>query len=604
MSQNKIRLRPLIPTSTGIFCHLLTIDETKIVINCGIDKNFDFNIYDNVKNIIETADCILLTSFELSCIGAIGLFKESVIYCSIPTAILGKIILEEANHILGSKFLTNFIPRQVKYSQPFKINDVDIVSFNTGYVVGNSSFRITHGSESISVCYNFNHRKENFLDGLMTSAIENTDIVITNTIYVHTPTHNIKSRNDILQQIISNTSGSVVIAVNYSRFFEILACLYNFKITVVSKNSKMLVERVKSMVEWAGSKATEIIPLFDVEYCKVSEIEDQKLIIVVDDFSNDGYLGSVLEKLNSENNSIVAVYPKKIEFDKLKIYGFSYTKIEDVEDVITVEIDSEESDENRKYHWSKEKKTFFVNGQLKTKDYFPFIKRRRQNNEYGEKVNFEFSKKVEEVELKPGKVVSEEEIEELFLVKTGLQPNLKVYEIECHGNSDLNSARTVLESLQPSKIIFTNDSVEDSLFLSSYFLFNENSIQSYVCDKEIFFNSLGRIQKALVSEKAMELNKKKLADKNVICFKAIKNDNLIDCIGPSNPIVIGKINSEIIRKSLIELGFQVETSEDKLIVNEALEIKFEENNLSVFSSENNLLVSVREVLYKYICIVR
>lgn len=603
MSQKKIELKSLISTSTGIFCHLLTINETKIVINCGLGIDFNYSIYDSIKQTIEEADCILLTSFDLCCMGAIGLFENSVIYCSIPTAILGKIILDELHHYLGNMVLTSFIPRQVKYSQPFKINSLDIISYNAGYVIGNSAFKISDESESISICFNFNHRKENFLDGFTASGIENTDIFVTNSSYVQVPPHTVRSRDENIHQAISNTSGTVIISVTYTRFFEVLACLNNHKITLVSKNSKMLVERVKSMVEWAGSKSAEIIPALDVEYCKISELKSQRIIVVVDDFENDGYLGSVLDRFNNENNTFISIAPKKVDFEKLKIYQYSYKKNVIVEEIEEVEEDTEESDEIEKYHWSKEKSTLFISDFLDIKDYFPFVKRRRHNNEYGEKVNFQFAKKIEEVELKPSKFIANEEIEDMKLIKTGINPFIKVKSIEYYGISDFSSSKTVLEGLNAKKIVFTNDFNENALFLSSCIAFNRQGTKSYVCNNEILFNAASGTQKVTVSEKAMEMKLKRLRDKNIANFRANRNENFVDCVGESTPIVIGNINTEVIKKSLIELGFQVEEIGEKLVVNDTLDLEFKESSLAMHSSDNGLLLSVREILYKYICII-
>lgn len=603
MNQKKTELRPLIPTSTGIYCHLLTINNTKIVINCGLSINFNYSIYDDVKEIIEQADCILLTSFDLSCMGAIGLFDNSIIYCSIPTAILGKIILNEMEHYLGNIIHTGFVPRQVKYSQPFKINGLDIVSYNAGNVIGNSAFRITDEFKSISICYNFNHKKENFLDGLLTAGLENSDILILNSSYVTAPPYTLKARDDSLHKAISNTQGTVIIAVKHSRFFELLVSLSNYKIALVSKNSKALVERVKSMVEWAGSKAAEIIPILDVAYCKISELKSQKVVVVVDDFDNDGYLGSVLERFNNENNLLITISPKKIDFDKLKIYKYLYKKSIAIEETIPIEQVSEESDEIEKYHWTKERSTFFVLGHLDSKDYFPFIKKRRQNNEYGEKVNFQFAKKIEESELKPNKIIATEETEEIQLIKTGIDPLFKTESIDLYGISDLSSAKTVIEGLNPKNAVFIDQSAENALFLASCMAFNQQGLKSHVCDGEIQFDVTAGTQKSLVSEKVMSLKLKKLRDKNLTSFKANRNEELVDIVGVCQPIAIGIIDADLIKKHLIEMGFQVESIGKKLVVNEKLNLEFMNFSLSMESKDNYLLIAIREMIYKYICIV-
>ena len=124
-----VKVIPLINPETYVFCHLIEISTTKIIVNWGINNSFEYEMYDSVKDIINSADCIIVTSFHLSHIGAIGLFPDKPVYCSIPTAILGRIQLEEFAETIKLKnkqILFYLKPIQIQFSQPFKVKNVEI----------------------------------------------------------------------------------------------------------------------------------------------------------------------------------------------------------------------------------------------------------------------------------------------------------------------------------------------------------------------------------------------------------------------------------------------------------------------------------------------
>ena len=107
-SNSSIQLNPLIDMKTGIFCYLLEIESTKIVVDCGIDTSFSYSLYDPILNIISSSDCILLTSYELSHMGAISLFPHVPIYCTMPTSVLGRLVLEDYAHKFKVFLFKNF----------------------------------------------------------------------------------------------------------------------------------------------------------------------------------------------------------------------------------------------------------------------------------------------------------------------------------------------------------------------------------------------------------------------------------------------------------------------------------------------------------------
>lgn len=605
MAETKITIKPLIDTKTGVFCHLLELGNTKIVVDCGITDDFDYSIYNSVKDTIHAADCILLTSFDLQHMGAVGLFSDSLVFCTIPTAVLGKIMLDELNHLLGEKVLNTFVPKQIKFSQPFKVKDIEITSFNAGYIIGNAIYKIARDLESITVCYNFNHRRENFLDGMAHANIENSNIFMTNTSYLSVTSHSLRARDERILDLVNKSHGKVIFSVSYQRLLELMCILYKHKLTVVSKNGRMFMDRVRSMVEWAGSKAAETVPLLDVSFKKVAELENQKILILVNEIYNEGYLGAVLRRFNEKQNTLVLIDQDvtSIDLGKINIYEYAYREKQLQASDETEEIVSDDDEESEGEHWSREKHTLFVDGVLDRKDNFPHIKRRRQNNEYGEAVTFKFEKKVEETELKAAAQPVVEEIEEKTLVSVGVDPNVSVVSIGLGGISDYTSYKTICEGMSCKTHVIAQDNGENAMFLSSYLSTCKLKVDSYVADGKTTFSTAKPAEKITVTDRVMNQEFYRLLDKSVVHFKARRTGGLLDCVGVCKPIVFGNFDSEAIKKSLIESGFQIQTEDDALLINGEMRIDFNTTGLAIDSGDSNLLIAVRDVLYQHVAII-
>lgn len=605
MAQSKISINPLIDTKTGIFCHLLRIDSVSIIIDCGINQDFDYSLYYPIMDIIKNAECILLTSFDLQHMGAIGLFKDSQIFCTIPTAVLGKLVLDELNHVLGDRVINFFSPKQIKFSQPFKIKDIEITTYNAGFIIGNSIFKINKDLESVIVSYNFNHRKENFLDGFSYLNIENSSIFLTNTSYISVPAYSLKSRDDKIHSLISNCKGTVIFVISYQRLLELLCILGKYNLTIVSKNAKVFLDRIKSMAEWCGSKSIDIIPFLNINFSKVNDLSDQKIVVLVNEYYNEGYIGAVINKFNNENNMLVFVDQldsniSNINFKNIKIYEYCYKEKQPTIITEEIEVQENEDEDNEISHWSKEKSTFFVTGTLERKDCFPYIKRRRQNNEYGEEVRFKFEKKVEETEIKAPTNIEVEELEEKRLVSVGINPLISVSNIVLYGISDYLSFKTTCEGSNCKSLVIAEDSSDNAKFLSSYFNFCRFSIKSYILNNIVSFIPSDLAKKIIMSENVMNQEFYRLCDKSLAHFKARREDDQLEFIGSVDPVLFGNINIENVAKSLIENGFHVKSQKDVLLVNNEMKIEFLTNKFILSTSKNSLLIAIREILSKYV----
>lgn len=609
MDRGGIRLKPLIETRGGVFCHLLEIGATKIIIDCGMGEDFDYSIYEPCADIIRAADCILITSFDIRHIGALGYFPETPVYCSVPTAILGQITLDDLAYKFKSFYNKEIFPEikptQIKFSQPFKINDLEICAYNGGYCVGNSVFKISFDLQSVIVGYNINQRKENYLDGFTNDMLFSPVAFITNSAYSTVSPYTLKSRDETLLKEIKGCAGKVIISVRFTRMVEILCIISKESIIVVSKYGKNFVDRLKSMIEWAGSKAGDLFSEINITFGKITDIRDHSVVIVINEGFEHGVLGTVLDRYNSRENMLLLIDRKAEEFrpERLNVYEFKYTIKEKDLSLDTVEevTESESLDEDSTVHWSKYKKTFFVD-KFDRRNLFPHMPRKVYNTDYGEIFKFNFEKKVENP-IKEYQNNDVEEIETAVLVKTGIQPLFAVRGLFMPGISDFQSSKTVIESLSPQKIAIVNDRNENALFYCASADNGSSKSETILCTSEVGLGSASCITKVSVSEQISKLNFKKIGGKRVSKFLAAKTENLMDIAGDYGPILVGSLSLLKLRKALIEAGFLVEVEENVLVVGNKLRVTFDGDRISIETKENNLLMGVRNVIYKYVTVI-
>lgn len=605
MGLSQINLTPLIDTSTGIFCHLLEIGKSRIIIDCGIGPEFDYSIYDTIKETVESADGILITSFDVHHMGAVGLFKDVPVYCSIPTAVLGQIILQGYSKMLGEKVLSVFDPKQIKFSQPFKINETEVVCYNTGFTLGNSSYKIKDSRQTLGIGYNINHRRENFLNGFNQDHFEKVDILITNSSYSNFENTTLKSRDEFINNIIESNVSKIVITVSYTRLLELLTIISN-DVLIISSTAQLFIQRTKSMIEWAGTKAEKYHSFSNCHFGNVSNINEHRIIVVVEEIHNQGYLGTVLETLGNTQGVLLTLDREESDIDlsNLCVYQFSYSKTEikaKVAEVVGEESCSvsEESDHD---HWSLKYNTKFVEPECTDIPLFPSIKRRRQHNPYGEPVIFQFENKIvetESIEIQPQKF---EIIESKKLLKVGTSTMLKYISYSIPGISDARSFKTIIDAICPSKLIFVNDFKDSADYLC--FTFNlEGKVPGSICENKSCLKTFQTTTKAVISDEMLDLQFRKIQKYNVSSFIALKKDSVISKGGDNECLTVGYLDTLKIKKELVKAGYNVEDIEGCMLVNNSLKIKIEKAVVEVESNNSELLVGVRNILYEFIAIV-
>lgn len=608
-----IRIRPLVDTTLGIYCHLLEVESTKIVINCGIDSRFNYSIYDGVLDTIRSADCIIITSFELAFFGAVGLFSGMKIYCSSPTALLGSIVLGEMKHKMESFYsrtvLSKFDPVRVKYAQPFIVNGIEICAYNAGYCIGNSVYRILVRLESILVGFNVNHKKENYLNGLARDIGGDVSTIITNSVYSAVPAYTVRNRDSGLLELIRGCPGRVLISVRYTRLIELLTVVESERPIIIAKNGKLFIDRIRSMIEWASIRAPDIFTEFRCTFGNVNEIGKQKVIIVVNEEFEDGIFGTVLDQFNSAQNTLLLIDQDrtKLDFSRLNAYKFEYVlqKIEQTRGKEASQVDYMDTDEHdADKHWTTAGTSIFIekyhNGYM-----FPQHPRRTYNNDYGETVEYNFEQRTEEETDRLKDEIESDviEVENKELVRQSIEPVCAILSFNFHGISDFVSSKTVIESFTPKQIVLANNGVEQSLFFASALRLSNRPHTVCLCDRKLVLRTQNNSTKVKITEDITSLKFRKINSCKISKSILRRTHTHLFAAGNYPPLLVGSVSLPILRRALAEAGFQVSQRANGLLVNNDLSISIEQDTICIHSGESILLAAIRNILYSYVTII-
>ncbi|KAK6090179.1 hypothetical protein P3W45_000905 [Vairimorpha bombi] len=572
--KNNITWNPLIPTTSGIYCHLLTINTTRILINCGGPSEL---YTPDILSIINTVDCILITSFDLSCIEGLwnildsGFFKP--VYMSVP--------IKEYSLIFHPTDYKNII--DLKYLQPFTVNDIQICAFACGNSLGASLFRITVNLENIYIGYNINHRKENHLNGIDLKKITDSYIFITNTSYCYKENINVGIRNDQLLGLINNwfstKSKKMIIYVTYPRFHEIGLVLNGVKgkkIVVMNKFIDKFINKSKNMVEWSNSKLIEQNDVY--EYSNIEKIENFSKLSTFDICVLLDEDISLLDKYNSEDTCVVFT-DKKIDVSTKNV--FEYKGVYEIKsETIEEDLNEESSDEEIEHHWSElNLNTPKIKNRLNFNDKLKFIKTRKLRNydNYGEYINKDnFIIKVEKKETINEPVKVEKVYKETrTLIKTGIDPKFKSVIFNLQGCSDLKNIKVILQNTESKKIIL----VEDDPFSSKF----------------LYTNLLCKVRDNIENEGV------KVNDLKMFRFLGRKDGNVIKFVKKMDKIALCDFND--LKKKIMSVNMKIDKIDDKYVVEGRLSIKLENGIVLLEGEESDIYYYIRDVLYENITLL-
>lgn len=625
--KNIITFEPLIETFKEVYCHLLTINNTRILINCGGDSSF---YTQELLNIINSCDCILVTSFDSACINGLwtildrGYFKP--VYMSVP--------IKEYSLIFHPFEYKNIF--EIKYLQPFNVNNVQICAFASGNSLGASLFKITSNLENIYVGYNINHRKENHLNGIDLKNITDSYVFITNTNYCIKENINSSTRNEQFLNLIKNWFTSknkkMIIYVTYPRLHEIgllLNTIKDKKIVILDKYIKKFINKSKNMIEWSN---TSLIEQNDVyEYSNIEKVEyysllnDFDICILLDDDI------SLLDKFNDENLCVIFI-DKKFNITHKPIYQYNGS-YEIKTDIKENDIFEESSEEEIEKHWSelKNELKFDYNGNIieestlntndlfletyrdiygypslepikkkicyKTKDKFNLYKKIRNYDDYGEYIDKEkFVVKIERNEriLEPVttvKVYSETK----KLIKSDFIPKCKMQIFNLQGSSDLKNIKVILQNIDSKKILLVEDSLVNAKFMYSYLLCAVKNVQ--ICNSLINLSSSKNINILNVSDimNNMENEGVKVYNSKMFRFKGFREDDKLKYIERPDKITVCDFNN--LTKKLMSVNLKIEKNKNVYVVQDKVRVKIEQDKIILDGEVGDIYYHIKDIIY-------
>jgi cleavage and polyadenylation specificity factor subunit 2 len=247
MSEGSITFTPLLGASEHEpLAYLLDIDGFKILLDCGWNAEFNiadieplvkcaFTIIDELVaiccllivlflRVIDQIDIILLSHNDLQHLGALPYLRRSglqcPVYATVPVWRMGQLAVRDAllSHTNAYKFDTFTTAdvdaafgaiQTVKHMQVTSLSGrgggITITSGLAGHSVGGAIWRITKGSEDVVYAVDFNHAKENHLDGFLPDADRRTTILISNAINARAELPKRKDRQTQMLQSVLNT---------------------------------------------------------------------------------------------------------------------------------------------------------------------------------------------------------------------------------------------------------------------------------------------------------------------------------------------------------------------------------------------------------------
>ncbi|ADM11486.1 putative cleavage and polyadenylation specificity factor [Encephalitozoon intestinalis ATCC 50506] len=633
MPSSFVSLTPLIRTETGIYCHLLEVDNVKILINCGASYTMDMSIYAPILPQILSCDAILLTSFGINCIGGLPYILQNnyynKVFSSVPVKVLGKICLDEHLRGMGLEAEVDIgcFERisEIKYSQPTMVNDVEICAYNSGNSIGGCLYKISKGAEKIVVGFNANHRKENHLDGMGFAGVGDCSLCVFNGNHVLAENISIAKRDNMFREAIGSAldlGRKVILPVKYSRFLEVALILNSFmgqrseKIACLSYFGQRFVERAKSMIEWAGEKVSsmfseEKINPFEFEkiefighYRDVSEFD---VIIVIDEYVHGGILTTVLHKFNDENNVVFLTDPRMEAIIKKESLGMKWYDFRLVERVnekkrgngdieASVIIDDAPDANGAETHWSETRYEVWCEG---GDEVFPAVSRRRAYDDYGEYMDRSLfvSEILSAEEISEEKMEKEVVVEEREVAGEGIVLKYRVEKMDLMGISDLNSCKMIIETISPKKLVCIGEDEDTECFFYHTFKYMPCFEDVYMCRSKIILSSDVSMGMVKLDEGFDSLNYQMIGNDTVGSFRGVRDGDVVRCIGNGPGVMIGHVDINELRRMIIERNMRVEQEENGLLVEDCVWIRINADGLTIDGKDSGVFYAVRDVVY-------
>uniref|UniRef100_A0A914Y4Q4 Cleavage and polyadenylation specificity factor subunit 2 n=1 Tax=Panagrolaimus superbus TaxID=310955 RepID=A0A914Y4Q4_9BILA len=270
-------------------CYILTIDNVRILLDCGWDEKFDMDFINELKKHVHQINAVLISYGDTAHCGALPylvgkLGLKCPIYATVPVSKMGQLALYDAlqGKLSNEDFdLFSFDDidavfdrvEQLKYNQTALLrgdNGLQITALPAGHMLGGSIWRITKmGDEEIVYAVDYNHKRERHLNGCTFDGVGRPALMITdafNAIY-NQPRR--KNRDEqLVNQLVSTMrdGGDCLVVIDTAgRVLELAhlldqlwqnseAGLSTYNLVMLSSVASSVIEAAKSQIEWMADK--------------------------------------------------------------------------------------------------------------------------------------------------------------------------------------------------------------------------------------------------------------------------------------------------------------------------------------------------------------
>ncbi|KAE9555957.1 hypothetical protein FO519_000813 [Halicephalobus sp. NKZ332] len=273
----------------GPLCYMLTVDDVRILLDCGWDEKFDMEYINELQRQLPRINAVLISYGDIPHCGALPYLVGKLglncpIYATVPVCKMGQLTLYDwlHGHLSNEEFdLFSYDDidavyervEQLKYNQTALLrgdNGLQITALPAGHILGGSIWRITKmGDEEIVYAVDFNHKKERHLNGCTFDGVGRPALMITDAFNALYNQPRRKNRDEqLVTQLISTLrdGGDCLLVIDSAgRVLEIAhlldqmwqnpdAGLSTYNLVMLSFVASSVIEAAKSQIEWMADK--------------------------------------------------------------------------------------------------------------------------------------------------------------------------------------------------------------------------------------------------------------------------------------------------------------------------------------------------------------
>eukprot|EP00897_Mesotaenium_endlicherianum_P003275 jgi/Mesen1/2976/ME000176S02016 len=263
-------------------CYLLEVNGFSILLDCGWTDSFDLSQLEPLRHVAKSVDAVLLSHPDMAHLGALPyavgkLGLQGTMYCTLPVQKLGQMCMYD--HFVSRHAVSDFDLFtldevddafdnciQLKYSQPQllggKGEGITITPYAAGHLLGGTVWKITKDTEDIVYAVDYNHRREQHLNGTVLDSFVRPTVLITDAFNVLGVEPKRKQRDAELADAILRTlrgGGNVLLPVDSAgRVFELLLLVEQqwaqqklpYAVALLTTVAESTLDFAKSSLEW------------------------------------------------------------------------------------------------------------------------------------------------------------------------------------------------------------------------------------------------------------------------------------------------------------------------------------------------------------------